>query len=449
METIVREWIEAVSRNSDSIAGRKKRIGETVSQKNKINFKVQVCVTRALGSYPLFYLKLRNFQEIPFKKTENFGDFHKNIPSVRDKTKILATPIDISFILVKIKEKFFRMFPCTFCFRMLFGIVQHARHRLGRRENSIPSKKSDPKQEKTMADLLIVGSFAFDTINTQTARRENVLGGTGSHASYGASFFTKVYASGIVGGEDWRSEDSEMLKAHNIDIENLQIVPGQKTTAWEAVYEADMNNRSTLSFEPNCCVAFHPNLTSDARKCPYIFLANNSPESQMEVIEECEEPKLIVADTMDYYINGSRPALETLLRKVDGLILNDSEAQLLAGKQDLFECGDIIRKMGPRFVIIKKGAHGCIFLGEDDQVCVFPAYPSRKVIEPTGAGDCFGGSALHFVLQYGIDGFDEDKLRELLTFANAAASLVTTRKGALCVMPTVEEVQAYIKESGR
>ena len=190
-----------------------------------------------------------------------------------------------------------------------------------------------------MADLLIVGSFAFDTINTQTARRENVLGGTGSHASYGASFYTKVFASGRVGGADWKDEDSKMLQAHNINIENLQIVPGEKTTSWEAVYEADMNNRSTLSFCPNCCVEFHPNLTEAARKCPYIFLANNSPESQMEVIESAIAPKLIVADTMDYYINGSRAELDKVLKKVDGLILNDSEVQLGGEDRPFRVCG--------------------------------------------------------------------------------------------------------------
>lgn len=271
-----------------------------------------------------------------------------------------------------------------------------------------------------MADLLIVGSFAFDTINTQTDRRENVLGGTGAHASYGASFFTKVFTSGIVGGEDWRAEDSEALQSHNINLDNLQIVPGQKTTAWEAVYEQDMNNRQTLSFVPNCSIDFHPNLTAEARKCPFIFLANNSPESQMEVIEQSEEAKLIVADTMDYYINGSRDALMELLKKVDGLILNDSEAQLLAGKHDIFECGDAIRKMGPRFVIIKKGAHGCVFLGEDGQVCVFPAYPSRKVVEPTGAGDCFAGAFMGYLAAK--DCADFQTIKEALIYATVTAS---------------------------
>lgn len=271
-----------------------------------------------------------------------------------------------------------------------------------------------------MADLLIVGSFAFDTINTQATRRENVLGGTGAHASYGASFFTKVFASGIVGGADWKQEDSEMLESHNINIENLQIVPGQKTTSWEAVYEADMNQRQTLSFMPNCSVEFHPNLSAGARKCPFIFLANNSPASQMEAISECEEPKLIVADTMDYYINGAHEELLQLLKKVDGLILNDSEAELLAGKKDFFECGDLIRKMGPRFVIIKKGAHGCIFLGEDDQVCVFPAYPSRKVIEPTGAGDCFAGAFMGFLASQ--DRADFATIKQALIYATVTAS---------------------------
>lgn len=271
-----------------------------------------------------------------------------------------------------------------------------------------------------MADLLVVGSFAFDTINTQTARRENVLGGTGSHASYGASFFTKVYASGIVGGLDWKTEDSALFSSHNIDVANLQIIPDQKTTAWEAVYETDMNNRQTLSFEPNCCVEFHPNLTAEARKCPFIFLANNSPVSQMEVIEECENAKLIVADTMDYYINGDRENLLKLLKQVDGLILNDSEARLLADKQDLFECGDFIRALGPRFVIIKKGAHGCLFLGEENQTYVFPAYPSRKVIEPTGAGDCFAGAFMGYLASQ--DNADAKTIKEALIYATVAAS---------------------------
>ncbi len=271
-----------------------------------------------------------------------------------------------------------------------------------------------------MANLLIVGSFAYDTINTHTARRENVLGGTGSHAAYGASFYTNVYASGIVGGLDWRQEDSDALEAHNINLENLQIVPGQKTTAWEAVYEIDMNNRQTLDFQANCSMNFHPNLSEEARKCPYIFLANNSPESQMEVISECKEPKLIVADTMDFYINGSKDALMKLLKQVDGLILNDSEAQLLTGKSDLFECGDVIRTMGPRFVIIKKGAHGCIFMGEDGEICVFPAFPSRNVVEPTGAGDCFAGAFMGYIASK--DCADLKTIKEALIYATVTAS---------------------------
>lgn len=271
-----------------------------------------------------------------------------------------------------------------------------------------------------MADLLIVGSFAFDTINTQTTRRENVLGGTGSHASYGASFYTKVYASGIVGGLDWRKDDTDALEAHNINLENLQIVSGQKTCSWEAVYEEDMNNRQTLDFQANCSMVFHPNLTAEARKCPYIFLANNPPAVQMEVISECENPKLIVADTMDFYINGAKESLLQLLKQVDGLILNDSEAQLLTGKSDLFDCGDAIRKLGPRFVIIKKGAHGCIFMGEDGEICVFPAFPSRNVVEPTGAGDCFAGAFMGYIASK--DCADLKTIKEALIYATVTAS---------------------------
>jgi len=271
-----------------------------------------------------------------------------------------------------------------------------------------------------MADLLIVGSFAFDTINTQTARREKVLGGTGSHASYGASFYTKVFASGRVGGADWKDEYSETFKAHNINIENLQIVPGEETTAWEGTYEADMNNRSTVYFRPNCCVEFHPNLNEDARKCPFIFLATNSPASQMEVIDSAINPRLIVADTMDYYINGFRSELDEVLKKIDGLILNDSEARLLTGKSDLFDCADEILTMGPRFVIIKKGAHGSLFRGKDGNVCVFPAYPSRNVVEPTGAGDCFAGSFMGYLASQ--EKCDFETIKKAMIYATVTAS---------------------------
>ncbi|MDO4571536.1 MAG: PfkB family carbohydrate kinase [Planctomycetia bacterium] len=271
-----------------------------------------------------------------------------------------------------------------------------------------------------MADLLIVGSFAYDTINTPTARRERILGGTGSHATYGASFFTKVYASGIVGALDWRPEDSEILSAHNIDLENLQIEPNAKTSFWEAQYSQDMNHRETLEFQANCLADLRLNLSDSARQCPYIFLANNPPTVQMEAIAQCVEPKLIVADTMDYYINGYNDDLLKMLRQVDGLILNDSEAQLLTKKQDLFEAGDIIRQMGPRFVVIKKGAHGCIFMGEDDHLCVLPAYPSRQVVEPTGAGDCFAGAFVGYLASK--DCANLETIKEALVYATVAAS---------------------------
>lgn len=271
-----------------------------------------------------------------------------------------------------------------------------------------------------MAELLIVGSFAYDTIRTPTAFRERILGGTGSHACYGASFFTHVFASGIVGAEDWRKTDSEIFRTHDIDIQNLQICPGMKTSFWSAVYAQDMNDRETLEFQLNCLSEFHPNLTPEARACPYIFLANNPPAVQMEAIAECSEPKLIVADTMNFYIDGALDDLRRMLKQVDGLILNDSEARQLANRHDLFEAGEAIRAMGPRFVVVKKGSHGCLFMGEDDQLCVLPAFPSRNVQEPTGAGDCFAGAFMGYLASR--DCADFQTIREALLYATVTAS---------------------------
>ncbi|MDO4583573.1 MAG: PfkB family carbohydrate kinase [Planctomycetia bacterium] len=270
-----------------------------------------------------------------------------------------------------------------------------------------------------MADLLIVGSFALDTIHTPTTSRERILGGTGSHASYGASFFTKVFASGVV-GEDWRSDDTKMLAAHNIDVENLEVRPGTKTCFWEAKYSEDMNYRDTLDIQLNVLADYHPVLTEAAKKCPYIFLANNPPTAQMEVIAQCEEPKLIVADTMNFYIDNMKESLLELLPQVDGLILNDSEAQMLSGKRDLFDAGDFIRQLGPRFVIIKKGEHGSLFMGEDGELCVLPAYPSRQVVEPTGAGDCFAGSFMGYIASRDVA--DYKTIRDALLYGTVTAS---------------------------
>lgn len=274
-------------------------------------------------------------------------------------------------------------------------------------------------RDEKMADLLIVGSFALDTIHTPTAFRERILGGTGSHASYGASFFTKVFASGVV-GEDWRSEDTKMLAEHNIDVQNLEVRPGTKTCFWEARYSDDMNHRDTLDIQLNVLADYHPVLTEAAKKCPYIFLANNPPTAQMEVIAQCEEPKLIVADTMNFYIDNMKESLLELLPQVDGLILNDSEARMLSEKQDLFDAGDFIRQLGPRFVIIKKGEYGCLFMGEDGEVCVLPAYPSRQVVEPTGAGDCFAGALMGYLASQDCASYQT--IRDALLYGTVTAS---------------------------
>ena len=183
-----------------------------------------------------------------------------------------------------------------------------------------------------------------------------------------------------------------------------------------------MNQRDTLEFQANVLTEFQPNLTPSARACPYLFLANNPPAVQMEIIRQCTQPKLILADTMDFYINSVREDLLELMKKVDGLVLNDGEARLLTGKFDLFDAGDAIRALGPKFVIIKKGSHGAIFMGENDEVCVFPAYPTRKVVDPTGAGDCFAGAFMGCLAAQ--DKMDLQAFKEALVYATVTASFI-------------------------
>ncbi len=266
--------------------------------------------------------------------------------------------------------------------------------------------------------LLVVGSVALDSVETPTGSRDNVLGGSAVYFSYAASYFTSVRLVGVV-GEDWPNEHTQLLRARKIDTEGLEVVKGAKTFTWSGKYHDNMNDRDTLDVQLNVFETFDPVLNDDYRRCKYLFLANGSPSVQLKVMDQLPGAHLTVADTMDLWINIERAALEELLRRVDGLVLNDSEAKLLTGDENLVRAGHKVREMGPKFVIIKKGEHGCMFFSEHETY-VLPAFPTEDVVDPTGAGDSFAGGMMGYLAEK--DNFDPQTLKEALAFGTLVAS---------------------------
>jgi sugar/nucleoside kinase (ribokinase family) len=266
--------------------------------------------------------------------------------------------------------------------------------------------------------LLVVGSVAIDSIHTPTASRDNVLGGSAVHFSYAASFFAPVRLVGVV-GEDWPPEHTELLRSRNIDVSGLKVVPGGKTFYWKGKYAPNMNDRETLEVHLNVFGDYVPKLPEEFRRSDYLFLANGSPVTQMRTLEQVTGPKLVVADTMDLWIREQHDELMELFRRIDGLVLNDAEARLLTEDENLVSAGNKVRRMGPRFVVIKKGEHGALFFGEHETY-VLPAFPTDRVIDPTGAGDSFAGGMMGFLAAKGQ--FDPRTLKEALAYGIVVAS---------------------------
>lgn len=266
--------------------------------------------------------------------------------------------------------------------------------------------------------LVVVGSVAIDNVETPQERRDNLLGGSGTHFSYAASFFSGVRLVGVV-GEDWPEEHTKLLDDRGIDTTGLSVVKGGKTFTWTGRYEPNMNDRETLAVELNVFGEFNPVLPESYTKAKYVFLANGVPAVQQKVLSQVPEKKLVVADTMDLWINNAREDLDTLIGQLDGLMLNDSEAKLLCGTENLVEAGHKIRAMGPKFVIIKKGEHGAMFFGEDETF-VMPAFPTQNVIDPTGAGDSFAGGMMGYLAEQ--DNFDAKTLKAAMAYGTITAS---------------------------
>lgn len=266
--------------------------------------------------------------------------------------------------------------------------------------------------------LLVVGSVAIDSVQTPTQSRERVLGGSATYFSYAASFFTPVKLVGVV-GEDFPPEHVELLRGRGIDTSGLHVVKGGKTFFWKGKYQPNMNDRETLEVQLNVFGDFRPTLPEEFRRCDFIFLANGSPVTQMSVLQQATGPRLVVADTMDLWIREQHEPLMALFRRIDGLVMNDSEAKLLTGDENLVTAGHKVLGMGPRFVVIKKGEHGAMFFSEHETY-VLPAYPTERVIDPTGAGDSFAGGLMGYLAAAG--NFEPRALKEAMAYGILVAS---------------------------
>jgi cytidine kinase len=265
--------------------------------------------------------------------------------------------------------------------------------------------------------VLIVGTTALDSIKTPRAENPRLLGGSASHAAVAASFFSPVRLVGVV-GEDFPQKYVRLYEKHGICLEGLQRSPG-KTFHWAGEYEVNMNNRRTLHTELGVIETFSPNLPSAYRRSPYVLLANIAPALQHHVLDQMQRPKFVVADTMDLWLNVALPDLLKLLKRIDALVLNDSEAHQLTETESIFHAIPRIHQLGPRYVIVKKGEHGAVLSGPAGMF-VTPAFPLKKVVDPTGAGDSFVGGLIGYLAS--CKGSVERNLRRAMVHGTVAAS---------------------------
>jgi sugar/nucleoside kinase (ribokinase family) len=265
--------------------------------------------------------------------------------------------------------------------------------------------------------ILVVGSVAFDTVETPFGRAEKVLGGSASFFSLAASFFESVKLVGVV-GRDFGETQLACFAGRDIDLQGLERVDGE-TFHWGGRYSDDLNSRETLFTHLNVFESFKPKIPESYRSSEFVFLGNIDPVLQLEVLDQVRRPKLVACDTMNFWISGRLEALHQLLNRVDVLLINDSEARQLSGEPNLVKAARAIRALGPRTLVIKKGEHGAVTFS-DEGCFVAPSFPVEDVVDPTGAGDTFAGGFLGYLA--GAGSLDETTLRRAVIMGSTLAS---------------------------
>jgi sugar/nucleoside kinase (ribokinase family) len=265
--------------------------------------------------------------------------------------------------------------------------------------------------------ILVVGSVAFDTVETPFGKAERVLGGSASFFSVAASFFAPVNLVAVV-GKDFGEKQLAAFKDRPIDLAGLERADGA-TFHWQGKYSYDLNARETICTELNAFEAFKPKIPASYRKSEYVFLGNIDPVLQREVLDQVERPKVVACDTMNFWIQGRLDELKKTLQRVDILLINDSEARELSGEWNIVKAARAIRAMGPKTLVMKKGEHGVVMFTSEGSFAA-PAFPLEEVFDPTGAGDTFAGGFMGYLASRGGEG--EDALRRAVIMGSTLAS---------------------------
>ena len=272
--------------------------------------------------------------------------------------------------------------------------------------------------------LLVVGSIAFDSIETPSGKVTEALGGSASYFSAAASFFNPVRIVAVV-GSDFDNSLLDFIKERGVDLEGVYVEEGE-TFRWGAKYHKDINQRDTIFTKLNVFQSFKPKIPERFVESKYVFLANIDPDIQNDVLNQVKNPDFVVMDTMNYWITEKRDSVINVLKNVNGLILNDSEVRELSGEYNLIKAAKLVNKMGPEIIIVKKGEHGA-FLYADDDFFFTPAFPLDEVIDPTGAGDSFAGGFMGYIA--GSGSLDVSEYKKGLVFGTIAASFCCERFG--------------------
>ncbi|WP_293946459.1 MULTISPECIES: PfkB family carbohydrate kinase [unclassified Sphingobacterium] len=275
--------------------------------------------------------------------------------------------------------------------------------------------------------LVIIGTVAFDTIETPFGKTDKILGGAGTFASLAASYLCDQIKLVSVIGEDFGSRNLAVIKDRGIDVSGVQIVPGGQTFWWSGRYHNDMNSRDTLATDLNVLANFDPIIPDSYQDCEYLLLGNLTPQVQLTTLGRLRrKPKLVVLDTMNYWMNVALDDLKKVLKEVDVLTINDAEARQLSGEYSLVKAAKVILAMGPKYLIIKKGEHGALLFGEN-QIFSAPALPLADVFDPTGAGDSFAGGFIGYLAK--VKSINFNNMKNALIFGSVLASFCVEKFG--------------------
>ncbi len=285
--------------------------------------------------------------------------------------------------------------------------------------------------------ILVVGTVAFDSVETPYASAERILGGSAAYFAMTASFFAPVQLVGVI-GEDFPQEYLDLLSGRGIDLEGLKKERGD-TFHWRGRYHEDLNVRDTLELHLNVLSGYVPHLPESYRDSQYVFLGNIDPTMQLKVLEQLTNSRLVACDTMDHWIQGSNAELQKVLRRVEILVINDSEARMLSGQHNIVKAARSILKMGPRVLLIKRGEYGVLQF-TDSTVFATPAFPLEEVFDPTGAGDSFAGGFVGYLARTGDH--SERGLRRAIAYGSVAASFAVEDFGLRRMISlTLEEIE--------